>query len=278
MTWPSVSVSPPGIRRPLELLVDYAFPPCEVREIEAKPGETASFPAFDVRYLGMLTAGSWSERMRIGSMADSTMYQSSEIVKTPLGEGSITMNIFCFGVVPQAHTSTLSIDALNGEGTVIGVGEEPNCNYGGLATMSITGPLPAPSRFRIRQRTKLIRFVFELPELPGLPEQNRGVTDLLDVVVPYARFESEFDLPTALRYLTQMSIDTADGSYTAAPPDAFPREVENVTVRALLYDYAKQQGPYRVYTDPEKESIIIETPDKPGRGKPGPLDKVKSMF
>jgi hypothetical protein len=260
----------PSIRHPspIEVRVDCAFPPFEERAMDATPDTTVSFPSFDMRFLGAYRTGAQGWR----SSPNSIGFMKSTI-NPDLGP-SIS---YLFAAVPQLPAANLSFDVMASDGSLLGVAHS-NAMSLGVLSCSFTGADAPPARFVIKRPTKLLRFAFELPELPGLPPENRGVADLLDVVVPYARFQFDAQFCEFLRGATQMNIKVTNPPPNRPNPAAAPMEYENVTVRTMLHEFAKQQGPYRIYSDIGEETIIIETPEDPSPARQELERKLKAVF
>ena len=85
------------------------------------------------------------------------------------------------------------------------------------------------------------RYITELNELPGMPEMNRGVTDLFDIKIPnYIQHES---LPTAqgkLTQLTQLRPNTYHSSYNSEKP----KNHGEITVREIIQKWQKLDSAY----------------------------------
>jgi hypothetical protein len=253
---------------PVELRIDCAFPPFEEREMDATTDATVSFPTFDIRYLGTYKTCGGGTTVSNDSVA---------FFKNPIREGWNVSTYYAFAGIPQYPAAHLSIDVVGADGQLAGIAQPSAMSFAVLSGYLTDAKIPA-ARFVIKRPTKFLRYVFELPELPGLPPQNRDVTDLLDVAIPYARFRSPLDFERLLRDATQLEIRVTTGSVSSASSVEFPREYEIVTVRELLFEYARTRGPHRVYADGEKDTIIIDTPEGPSPQRQEVERKIKSLF
>src|SRR5207244_3073155 len=65
-----------------------------------------------------------------------------------------------------------------------------------LTTAAVRARANEVKRIRLKFFPNVHRLVFTIPELPGLPEENRNMENLFDVHIPYScfRYESAFQI------------------------------------------------------------------------------------
>jgi hypothetical protein len=103
--------------------------------------------------------------------------------------------------------------------------------------------------FRVLEERDVFEVVFHLPEIRGLPPENEGVTNRLDIRYPHVEVElydafsgideAEVNLQIFLRTVLRSRFDSEEKTthYGSGDPDAPPAEYENTTVRELLDIY-----------------------------------------
>src|SRR6185295_5178070 len=94
------------------------------------------------------------------------------------------------------------------------------------------------ARIRAKYLPLLDRLIIELPGMPGLPEANRGIEDLMQVRIPYLRVKDEYEW-VLLASLLQLDVwPYRDGAIADWPairvPRSYPMEFRNATVAEIL--------------------------------------------
>lgn len=98
--------------------------------------------------------------------------------------------------------------------------------------------------------------VFQLGSIPGLPEENQGVTNLLDVYIPYATCETKDELYTLMEDYTQLRPGARRSPYRTLPV-SFPMTFQNVQVRQIFEAYLKSEDYLGIRID-SKEHVFHE--------------------
>jgi hypothetical protein len=110
---------------------------------------------------------------------------------------------------------------------------------------------------RLKHYPNLHRLVVTLPELPGLPESNRNLTNLFDLHIPHLNVQAPQDLPRELGKLLQMDVKyIAFGSH-AYTNRSFQNQRTNTTARGLFTEISSyRQSKYdQLVVDSEKNEI-----------------------
>jgi hypothetical protein len=106
---------------------------------------------------------------------------------------------------------------------------------------------------------ELTDVIVPLEELPGLPEENRGVTDLFDVRVPYYQFEYNHDQLQMLGKALQMDIQPKPWITPTTPMNYYPVEYQDTTLGEMFEEFSDFYTPKNIIYNKEERKIIIET-------------------
>lgn len=118
-----------------------------------------------------------------------------------------------------------------------------------IGITSTNRPLEELSHFHVRFYPNQFTAVFHLPPLLGVPEENRSVTNLFDVVVPHARFYGAADMEQLISQLAQVEMSIA--REVEFPEGYFPKQIEGWTVGEILNEYlAHYSDGKRTWLDP----------------------------
>ncbi|MEM7014580.1 MAG: hypothetical protein AAF585_24225, partial [Verrucomicrobiota bacterium] len=116
----------------------------------------------------------------------------------------------------------------------------------------------APTNIKIVHWPKFSHLEFKLPGIPGLPETNQGLDDLLDQQIPYIEMRNPRSYWVTLRKLLQADPEGYEWREEnwSFPDDHFPKIYENITARQLLNE-VRIYGPYdRIWTHPETPTKV----------------------
>ena len=113
------------------------------------------------------------------------------------------------------------------------------------------------SGLRVRFRPHLKRAVFELGELPGMPPENHGVTNLFDVTVPYANRTHDYQ-EELVSAIVQMSFRRLS-YYTGHSPKT-GRVYRDATIHEIWQDVLANHAPLRLQIDHTNHEIGILPP------------------
>lgn len=109
---------------------------------------------------------------------------------------------------------------------------------------------------RVKYYPNKHRLIYTIPELPGLPDQNRNIQNLFDVHIPYTYFRYEWDLQQALGKLLQMEQQHFSLTF---PNGYFPTFRTNTTPRELFLEMESllSKQDQQLVADPVKNEIRI---------------------
>ena len=131
--------------------------------------------------------------------------------------------------------------------------------YGGSSSeniieASVFGRTNDVVEIRLRYLPNAHRLVVTLPELPGLPEQNRNLKNLFDLHVPYMRSRYDHDYQRNIAQLLQMQKSHLPLTYSNA---FFPVIHTNTTARALFNEMASMLSnkDHQLVADPVANKI-----------------------
>lgn len=209
---------------PVAFVVDVVGGREEVVEVDPEVPTTVSLGELSVRYLGPVL-GHVEVRSSLtgaeGVMHRSTVFQS----RSPLSDDLAFSLVFLheeLGVPVQ-----IEIEAFNHQGQVIP--QLSRHEHRNLFATSYEGKKEDLAALRLKAKPDYYRLVYKWDHLPGLPDRNRNVADLLDLTVPKAVFRNRMEIRNFLSETLQIDI-------VGVFPDmgfAGPQTYQNVTLREL---------------------------------------------
>jgi hypothetical protein len=237
---------------PLEIGVTIAIGPTETFSMEPKENAELRYPGGFLKLVAIADGGS-------GGFSSSSDGRTN-VVSISLGSDTRDDRAsFVFLSWPTASDLPLDIELLDDAG-------KPLPNYGSssgsnVLVPSVRGAADEVKEIRIKYYPKVYRIIFKLPELPGLPEENRDLKNLFDARVPYMRLQQQWSVDDALRRLTQMNIFM--GSLPLNPTNIYyPIIYTNRTTRDIFEDVAHHLADPqdRLKADAEKNQIEVARP------------------
>jgi hypothetical protein len=130
---------------------------------------------------------------------------------------------------------------------------------GNLFVMQVQAPRESVQKARLKFFPAVKQLVFHLPEIPGLPTENRGVQNLFKVRIPYVRVNGEYEL----REIIESTVQLRFGPSVAfnPPPGYFPHVFTNQTAENLLAENLQYLPDRRhVKVNMATEEILLEEP------------------
>ena len=207
---------------PVDLIVDVAHGPLELRDVAPQVGELAVFDDFECRLIAIADGYSNSSsrsayRIEIG------------IQQEPPKEGSN----YLFSISPECHGRSLEVEALDHAGNPLSYASKNGS--GNIIMVESNQPREKIGALRLIHRPFTKRIVVPVDQLPGLPEMNSEVDNLFDVRIPYVWLNNEHQMERLIRGALQLQFSK---NFTAVvPEDFFPREYRDATPREILEDY-----------------------------------------
>ena len=129
---------------------------------------------------------------------------------------------------------------------------------GRIITASYRAERSQLAQIRIRYYSKFYRVVVSLPEIPGLPEENRGLDNLFDAKVPFLRCQYENQFQSAVQDLLQMNSSHLPLAY---PNGYFPVTFSNTTTRELFLEMSRMAPPpQQLFADAEQNRLEFRDP------------------
>jgi hypothetical protein len=238
-------------RTPVDIVLDVSYGPSKTFDFAPHAGEGFVIEgAFECRLLCVQDGVDRSYISRSGSDNTSTAI----LRKAPPDKGTLR---FVFGCQPQASRMPVSFEFLDAEGKKLyGGGSSTSSN---IHSVNMDQPLEKIALIRARYRTRRQRILIHLPYIPGLPEENNTIDDLLDVRIPYVRFRNVDQFATFFRQTLQLSTAHETGP---TPPRSinsvgFPLDFSDTTMRELAEIYA-ENGTLEI--EIENDQLILKYP------------------
>ncbi len=235
---------------PVWVVFDIAQGPLETEDVVPKEGLRITH-AWGVMQLAAIREGDQTGFSSFGTSGNSEVtlrfQTASEKAETS----------FVFLGWPSAHPVPVDFEFLGEDGKKLGGGGGSSSDF--VKAQSVRAKRQEIQLMRIKRYPHVRRLVLELPEIPGLPESNRGVNNLFDVKVPYAWFNRTLEMQQFVERTLQLQWQGTKPA--AAPPGYFPRVYTNATVREIFRDYlALQPGRVDMQIDPQRHRIEVRPP------------------
>ena len=232
---------------PVELVLDLATGPARTFAFPPRPGVRQTFPDGMVELAAVVEG-----REQTRSIQSRNGWEIATLGFVRSGpKPAVSLLFLC---QPTAHPSPFFLDALGPDGKALaGWGGSSS----GLLKVRTWHASPADiARVRLRCLPRHYRLVFRLPRLPGLPEENRGVPNLLEVRVPFVRFRAHYQMRRWLEGVLQVKMTVAQPP--TVPPGTFPMEFTDVTAGEVLDRYLKLLPPgTRLRFDAERSTLYL---------------------
>lgn len=102
-------------------------------------------------------------------------------------------------------------------------------------------PAESIKRLRFVFYPNFDRVLFTLPSVPGLPESNRGLTNLFDARIPFLVVKADYQLRSQITSTAQIEME--DVGEVVFPAGHFPKTFHDVSVAELLEEFdARHRG------------------------------------
>jgi hypothetical protein len=239
---------------PLELVLTVAIGPVETYTILPKTNETVRYPGGLLKLIGIVDG----PVRGISSMHDGKTNRVTLRKQTaPLSQFD-AQGAFVFLSLPGISDPPIDIEFLNEAGKTVGT-------RGGSSSLrinmiSLAEPIDRVKQIRVKYYSKVARLIFQIPEFPGLPAENRNLKNLFDARIPYIRFQNDWEAVSGLGRLTQTG---PPALISLNPTNTFyPLIFTNVTTRDLFLDLSKRlpNPEDRLTVDPIKNTIEVAHP------------------
>jgi len=206
---------------PLELVLDVLLGPVETEGWNLEPGRAGTFGDWRLAYVGHVEGAIQGVAPR------------SDALTFRLGPDTLDReSTFLFRVTPNFAGKPMTIALLDAQGKALSRG---GGSWGQIGYVRCRVPADQVASIRIRRHTRAQRIVLTLPMLPGLPDENRAVSNLFEVVMPFVRVRNLHDMEQLIEGSVQMNLQK--GLVLAPPANYFPRAFTNITPRMLVQEY-----------------------------------------
>lgn len=236
---------------PIELVTTVATGPVETFTIPATEGAELKYPEGQLRLLLISSEdlGGWSSRSdgRTNTMTFNlgrrTGYWANRKTTS-----------FLFHSWPQGWAIPVDFEFLDADGRTIrslGAGSSAN-----LLIARAEAEMEQIKEVRVKYYANKHRLIYTIPELPGLPEENRNIKNLFDVHIPYTYLRYEYDFQYGIGKLLQMEQQHFSLTF---PNGYFPTMRTNTTPRALFLEMESllSTPDQQLVADPVKNEIRI---------------------
>ena len=216
---------------PIEFVVDIALGEPQVFEFPAEVGAHLVHPEGEVRLLLKGTGMGSRRSTRNGSTQTMVLRAASGV----FGRDQASLH---FVSLPAVQNMPLTYELLDARGGTINT--RSSSTSGIFYEQGIEGSPDEVKTVRITYHPKRKRLIFRIPEVPGLPEENRDIENLFDVRIPFVKVRYPYEFFSVVCDLTQLT-----GKGNSQPGGRFtePMVFRNITVRELVDECAKLYGP-----------------------------------
>jgi hypothetical protein len=242
---------------PLEIATTIAIGPCKFYEAAPTIGMEIRHDSGLVKFLGAVdeSINGWSTSSSSGSETLRLTFDPTQ------NSGQNPECTLIFYIFPEAVYLPFDIEALDATGKSI---NSLGNSFGGkMLTTKFASHSKDIKKLRLKIYPNIHRIIWTLPELPGLPEENRGIANLFDVKIPYMRFRYEGEYQSALRNLVQMDMDYLPLTYSN---EYFPTHRTNFTAKDLFKEIESKIPPTPQFAnriliaDYQKNKIELKPP------------------
>lgn len=251
---------------PVQFCQGVALGPPVTLEVEAKAGASLDLPngRILIQAMAALPAGKkvngWStsqDRSRQPGADPSIQTNRVTLDLADAPERKEESTWLVVEVRPTASSAPIEIRPVNLKGEEVQTSTQGSS--GSTSYYTIHAPPGEVASLRVLCHTNLYRLVWEFPEIPGLPEENRGLKNLLDARVPFVLAREPWQHREFLSRALQIGIPYLNTPGPATP--GYPRAFTNATLRTILADYTGQFPPPAVFTyDEATKSLVAAEP------------------
>ena len=217
---------------PVHVVVDIAWGPYNEYELPAREGAKVKLAHTSVRMLAVRDGGLWANNVQAGS--DGFDAQCNL-------QASPVMNASYLILNTNPGGPFLEIMMREPDGTLKALTNLSN----NLIGWSTKEPVDPDRTFIIRGFEQTKRVIFTLPEIPGLSEQNRGITNLAEARIPQITIKSPGGLGMYATLLLQKKYFNEDNPIET-DLSKFPMVLEDVSPKEMLAMYMKLDKSHKV--------------------------------
>lgn len=254
---------------PIELLITLAMGPVKTYPMAVANGTELTFPGGALKLLAIVEG-----RLEVNhAMGPTAPTNTVTLTKAEPEPGIPPYISLIFYGWPRSGLLPWDLEFVDDTGNVQSAGY--NDGSGPISVRAIHCSSPENLKeIRVKHYPNLHTLSFTIPELPGLPEQNRNLQNLFEVHVPYFEMQHPVLLKQQLGDLVQMQVKNIPLSPKPAGISPFLEVRTNTTPRALFDELAASlPDHHNLVVDPEKNEIRARR-----HTLAGPINFVKSLF
>jgi hypothetical protein len=248
---------------PIELVVTLAMGPTQIYSMAAVEGSELKLPIGGIKLLA-ISDGRFGD-IKPGPPEPGTVTFTKN-AHDPNDPRDFSLVFYCS---PPVGSAAWEFEFYDNEGKQMDGWFKSG--YGAVSIRAVNGLKENLKEIRVKYFPNLHRLSFTIPELPGLPEENRNITNLFDVHVPHIRTGSHLAMHQALRDLVQMEVKNVPFDPRKKPLQS---ERTNTTSRAI-FEEIDQGMPehHHLHVDPERhviQGVSRKPPGPPEQFRPPP--------
>jgi hypothetical protein len=237
-------------RSPVDVVIEVSYGPSKTFEFAPKDGEGFKGENFECRLLHIFEGVD----AHTSSSESTGVTVTNRIHKDTTGEPA---TCFFFVCRPQANIMPVTFEFLDKDGNQLRTQGSSTSSV--VQRINIKEPAGKVALIRARYRTKRQRIILHLPYIPGLPEQNDDIKNLLDVYIPYASFDSSYRVGWFLSKTLQLSYAPVSGN---TPQNSFynftyPIDFSDVRLRDIAKFYSTGGT---LYIDEKNDLLKLQYP------------------
>jgi hypothetical protein len=210
---------------PIELVGVIGVGPAETHRLNLAEGAELNIPGAELKLLAMVDGTlQVTDNSLSGGKESTSMKVHGPLL--PGRPGEFSLLLYCW---PPAESLPLTLEAQYHSGKIISPGFRELS--AGLLTVELFGKPQEIRELTVKYFRNQHRLIVTLPELPGLPEENRNLQNLFDVRVPHLDLKDPLGLEHGLGHLVQMRVGYIPRKYAGWSARMDPT---NTTALAVL--------------------------------------------
>lgn len=232
---------------PIELLITLSMGPAKTYSAPAQEGTELKFPGGALKLLAIAEGG-----LEVVHMGPAAPTNTVELSRSPARDRSHSTLVFYQW--PRGGLLPWDLEFIDDSGRVMSAGY--NAGSGPIVVKTVDCPRERLKELRVKQYPNIHTLSFTIPELPGLPEQNRNLQNLFDLHLPHLESQSLSSLKFQLGHLVQMDVGIVPLDGRALMNRSFKRVRTNTTPHALYEELSESLlDGYSLVSDPERNEI-----------------------
>lgn len=211
-------------KTPVDLMFDFAIGPVEVKELSLDDmGEFVEtvHGGFAVVGVAVGSRGNWN------TTGQNRMTEMSVKLNPDIRKSSVVALV----QVSRSGKEPLVLEALDHQGNILKTYSQGST--GDVNLYRVEGDKDDIAGFRVKTLTRHVRLIYSLPYLPGYPEENENVDDLLDQKIPYLYVHDFNEFQRSIEKMTQTRT-SMNYSIASSASHRLQNEYKNFTVKQLL--------------------------------------------